>query len=121
MMGLGAVIRERVLRLEPKFQACAKSAPITLPPDLQRRKYEPGHEASAMECRSAGLKAVVFQDSFGPALVPYLSEHFSRSAYIWDYPNHMVMNAAITSEHPDIVIEERVERHLKPMLPDFKE
>jgi len=120
MMGLRAVMGERVLRLEPKFQPCAQPAAITLRPDLQGPKYEPGHEAYAKECSTARLKAVVFQDSMGTALVPYLSEHFRRTAYIWDYPNRIVMNAAIVSEHPDIVIEERVERHLKPMLPDFK-
>jgi alginate O-acetyltransferase complex protein AlgJ len=120
MMGLRAVIRERVLRLEPKFPPCARPAAMTLRPDLPWPKYEPGHEAFARECSTATLKAVVFQDSFGTALVPYLSEHFRRTAFIWDYPNRIVMNAAIVSEHPDIVIEERVERHLKPMLPDFK-
>jgi len=120
MMGLRAVMGERLLRLEPKFQPCAQSAAITLRPDLQWPKYEPGHEAYAKECGTARLKAVVFQDSMGTALVPYLSEHFRRTAYIWDYPNRIVMNAATVSEHPDIVIEERVERHLKPMLPDFK-
>jgi hypothetical protein len=120
MMGLRALIREPVLRLEPKFQPCAQPAAITLRPDLPWPKYEPGHEAYAKECSTARLKAVVFQDSMGTALVPYLSEHFRRTAYIWDYPNRIVMNAATVSERPDIVIEERVERHLKPMLPDFK-
>lgn len=60
---------------------------------------------------------MVFQDSFGTALVPYLSEHFRRTAYIWDYPNRIVMTAATISEHPDIVIEERVERHLSHCCP----
>jgi hypothetical protein len=120
MMGLRTVIRERVLGLEPKFQRCAQPAEITLRPDLQWPTYGPGHEAYARKCGTAELKAVVFQDSFGTALVPYLSEHFRRTSYIWDYPNRVVMNAAIVNENPDIVIEERVERHLKPMLPDFK-
>ena len=120
MMGLRSVIRERLLRLEPMFQPCAQPAAITLSPDLQWPKYEPGHEPLAMECSTARWKAVVFRDSFGTALVPYLSEPFRRTAFIWDYPNRIVMNAAIVSEHPDIVIEERVERHLKPLLPDFK-
>jgi alginate O-acetyltransferase complex protein AlgJ len=121
MMGLRAVIHERILKLVPLFQACAQQAAISLPPDFQGPNQEPGHEPFAMECSTAVLKAVVFRDSFGTALVPYLSENFRRTAYIWDYPNRIVLNTAIESEHPDIVIEERVERHLKPFLPEFKE
>jgi alginate O-acetyltransferase complex protein AlgJ len=121
MMGLRAVIGERILRLEPTFQLCAEPAAITLPPDFQGPNHEPGHGPFAMQCSTGKLKAVVFRDSFGTALVPYLAESFKRTAFIWHYPNRTVMNATIASERPDIVIEERVERHLKPLLPDFKE
>lgn len=120
MMGLRSVIRERILRLETTFVPCAKAAGTTLSADFQGPNHEPGHGPLAMECSSASLKAVVFRDSFGTALVPYLSEDFRRTVFIWHYPNRAVMTATIASEHPDIVIEERVERHLKPLLPDFK-
>jgi alginate O-acetyltransferase complex protein AlgJ len=30
-------------------------------------------------------RAVVFRDSFSTAMIPYLSEHFSRSVYYWDF------------------------------------
>jgi alginate O-acetyltransferase complex protein AlgJ len=53
--------------------------------------------------------AVVFRDSFANALVPYLSENFSRVVYVWAGdidPN------AIDSEKPDIVIHEIAERFL---------
>jgi hypothetical protein len=54
-------------------------------------------------------RAVVFRDSFGTRLVPYLSEHFSRVVYLWqnDFDADVVLK-----EHPDVVIEEIAGRHL---------
>jgi alginate O-acetyltransferase complex protein AlgJ len=54
-------------------------------------------------------RALIFRDSFGSRLVPYLSEHFSRAVYLWqnDFDADAVMK-----EHPDVVIQEIVGRHL---------
>ena len=54
-------------------------------------------------------RAVIFRDSFASRLVPFLSEHFSRAVYLWqnDFDADVV-----GSEHPDIVIQEIVGRHL---------
>lgn len=55
------------------------------------------------------FKLLMFRDSFTTALVPYLSENFRNSLYIWD--NHF--NADIIKrEKPDIVVLEVVERSL---------
>jgi hypothetical protein len=53
-------------------------------------------------------RAIVFRDSFGARLIPYLSEHFSRVAYYWQ--NEFDFDA-IEAEHPDMVIQEFVARH----------
>lgn len=65
--------------------------------------------------------AMVFRDSFGARLIPYLSEHFRRVAYYWqnelDYED-------IERQRPDIVIQEFVARHFftygpyPPMIPE---
>jgi hypothetical protein len=54
-------------------------------------------------------RAVVFRDSFASRLVPFLSEHFSRAVYLWqnDFDPEIV-----DAEHPDLVIQEIVGRHL---------
>ncbi len=54
-------------------------------------------------------KLVMFRDSFSMALVPYLSENFSRSIYIW---KPQIDFSVIEREKPDIVIFEIVERYL---------
>jgi hypothetical protein len=54
-------------------------------------------------------RLVVFRDSFASRLIPYLSEHFSRSVYLWqnDFEPEVIQQ-----EHPHIVIQEIVARHL---------
>jgi hypothetical protein len=54
-------------------------------------------------------RAVVFHDSFASALMPFLSEHFSRAVYLWQYN---VDPDLIDIEQPDIVIQELVGRRL---------
>jgi hypothetical protein len=56
-----------------------------------------------------GVRAVMFRDSFASRLIPYLSEHFSRILYQWqnDFDPELVRR-----EHPDVVIQEMVGRHL---------
>jgi hypothetical protein len=59
-------------------------------------------------------RAVIFRDSFVSRLVPFLSEHFSRAVYLWqnDFDATEVLK-----EHPDVVIQEIVGRHLYNFIP----
>ena len=59
-------------------------------------------------------RAVIFRDSFGSALIPFLSEHFSRAVYLWQ---HNVDPGVIGTERPDVVIQELVGRRLSTLTP----
>jgi hypothetical protein len=59
-------------------------------------------------------RLVMFRDSFASALIPFLSEHFSRAVYLWQYNFDP---AVVESEHPDVVIEEWVGRKLNVQWP----
>ncbi|RJQ56226.1 MAG: hypothetical protein C4526_02215 [Nitrospiraceae bacterium] len=63
-------------------------------------------------CKDADLKAVVFRDSFFIALQPFISEYFRRITYISDEISYTELEKYVTSEKPDIVLEEWVERKL---------
>ncbi len=54
-------------------------------------------------------RAVIFHDSFAVSLAPYLAEHFSHATWVWRarFDGPLVLEV-----RPDVVIEERVERHL---------
>jgi len=58
-------------------------------------------------------KLVMFRDSFADGLIPYLSENFSRSVYVW---KPKVDLQVIEQEKPDIVIFEVAERYLGSLL-----
>jgi hypothetical protein len=58
--------------------------------------------------------AVVFQDSFGEALRPFLSEHFRRTFHSWQVLFDPVV---VEQERPSVVIQEMVERSLMEDFP----
>jgi hypothetical protein len=109
MMGLKRVLREQALVLVPTH------------PRRARVVEPPGAEPTAEEGRliteitgSSLPTAVIFRDSFASRLVPFLSEHFRRAVYLWqnDFDPQV-----IEQEHPDIVIQEIVGRHLYGFTP----
>jgi len=61
-------------------------------------------------------RALIIRDSFSHEVIPFLSEHFSRSVYAWPFPTDAVKvrpfgKDMIEREKPDIVIDEFVERY----------
>jgi hypothetical protein len=63
-------------------------------------------------------KLLMFPDSFGVSLLPYLSESFSDSLYIWYTPPGVDLSI-IEKERPQIVILELVERNLQYLSKPF--
>jgi hypothetical protein len=106
--------------LEPQVQSHLKpglaaatfgdGAPIT----FERTDVHQRHE---LETRSAGgeiASATIVRDSFGEALLPYLSRHFQKARWLWtdDFPAR-----AIEEQHPAVVVHELVERKLMQLEP----
>jgi hypothetical protein len=60
--------------------------------------------------------AVMVRDSFAQQLHPYLSEHFQRIVYIWDWELRFYI-PVIEKERPWIVIDEMAERSLLNPVP----
>jgi alginate O-acetyltransferase complex protein AlgJ len=118
MMGLRENFHEIEIQLYPK-EKCARPVDLKLNSEFKWPKYPQWHEAKFFECKKEKLKAVVFQDSFGRTLSNYIPENFKETTFIWDYPTYSVIEAAVKQFKPDVIIEERVERHIKPMIPNF--
>lgn len=104
MLGLERSISEIELRLTPTHPRRA-------------RILEPGGDVTHVEVPrlvsvvdDASLpRAVVYRDSFGSALVPFLAEHFQRMVTLWEYD---VVPATIREEQPQVVIQQWVDRRL---------
>ena len=102
MLGLTEVLSEEDLLLVPKRPATAR---ILEPQNPNQRL---AHARIVTEA-PRGPRAVVFMDSFGPGLVPFLSEDFSRVVYLWQGNVDLQI---VQQERPQVVIQEWVGRAL---------
>ena len=109
MLGLKRFLREERLMLVP------------IRPRLARVVEPPGADPAADVGRlvteipgSTLPRAVIFRDSYTSALVPFLSEHFSRAVYLWQDDFDA---SAVVTERPAVVIQEIVGRHLYTFIP----
>ena len=108
-MGLKRVLREQDLLLVPRRPRLARVVePSGGQPDDEVGRLVTGIPGSTLP------RAVILRDSFASQLAPFLSEHFSRAVYLWqnDFDAEVVER-----EHPDIVIQEIVGRHLYNFVP----
>jgi alginate O-acetyltransferase complex protein AlgJ len=109
MIGLKRSLREERLLLKPLVPRQARV--------IEPAGAEPNAEVGRLVTEIPGStlpRAVVFRDSFTSALATFLSEHFSRVVYLWqdDFDANEVL-----AEHPDVVIQEIVGRHLYTFIP----
>lgn len=119
MVKLPDLIPEEDRQLQPKFTRRAKIVDIDRPDPT----WNVGRVA--LEVDDGNLpRLVMFRDSFGSALVPFLAEHFSRSLFLWQYDFDP---ATIEREKPDVVIWLMTSRRLQwyepvnPALPPLPE
>jgi alginate O-acetyltransferase complex protein AlgJ len=108
MIGLTQVLDEDDLVLVRRRPATAR---ILEPQNPNRRLM---HARIVTEAPHRGPRAVVFMDSFGAGLVPFLSEDFSRVVYLWQTN---VDPRVVLEERPQVVIHEWVGRRLSTLLP----
>lgn len=109
MMGLKRVLREDDLLLIPQRP---RQARVVEPAGAQ-----PTDEEGRLVTEIPGStlpRAVILRDSFTSRLVPFLSEHFSRAVYLWQNDFDAT---AVEAEHPDVVIQQVVGRHLYNFIP----
>jgi len=109
MLGLAGAMTEVDLQLVPRV---ARRARVVEPARPDARLMDP---RIVTEQDAPGRpRAVVFRDSFGSALIPFLSEEFSRAVYLWQYN---VDPDVVMAERPDVVIQEWVGRRLSTLPP----
>jgi hypothetical protein len=109
MMGLTRVLGEDDLLLTPK----GGHHYVVVEP--KGNIAEAGEAVIVTEIPGSTLpRAVVFRDSFMSAMAPFFSEHFSRVVYLWR--NDFAVDE-IEKEHPDVVLQEIVGRHVQWFVP----
>lgn len=110
MLSLQSVLKEQVPKLLPVKPLQAKDATVSFADVTE----SPSKKARAKEV--AGIRApkiLVFRDSFMSTIIPFMSEDFSRSVYVWSYG---IEPDIVSAEKPDVVVLELVERYLASVL-----
>lgn len=82
---------------------------------IKSEKNERMTDPFTMTKEGEGLpRVVIFRDSFFAALIPFFTEHFSVSRYIWSRWNSQTpMEEIVAKYQPQVVIEEVLERYIK--------
>lgn len=103
MLGLREQLHETWIELQP-----------LVPEPLQREPWPPGAPADAPDYSTrrpgAGPGLLLFCDSFGKAMKPFLSGACARATYL--SLGKGFDQAAVEALHPDLVVQEFVERRL---------
>ena len=69
---------------------------------------------TVMDCPAApsSLKVLLFGDSFGANMMPFFGAGFAHVRMSARFPTFGDLKRYVEAEHPDMVVEERVERYL---------
>jgi alginate O-acetyltransferase complex protein AlgJ len=116
MLNLSSQMKETVTKLRKPLPLCEAKI-------VEKNPDNPSRSAFSTDCMPNAPKALIFRDSFFEALQPYISQYFAKTFYVWKYADFNQLEKYLEYNHPDIVIEERVERSLKnvPTLPTFQD
>lgn len=109
MLGLNFSMEERELRLSPVTPRRAR----IIEPTGDVKPFAVPRVVTVVDDPHLP-RAVVYRDSFGSALVPFLAEHFQRMVTLWEYD---VVPATIREEQPQVVIQQWVGRRLYNRAP----
>jgi alginate O-acetyltransferase complex protein AlgJ len=104
-LNVNGLLSDTGIQLTPRGNFSA--APVPMPADYMSGT---GRDTVGFQVPNPDLPVLVmFRDSFAGSLIPYLSESFSKSLYIFSFK---IDSSVIAKEKPAIVIYEISERYL---------
>ena len=106
MLNISYFLKEMVPELRQPLPICDQHIVEMHPEDQMKATF-------FTDCRTDSPRVLIFRDSFFTALQPYISQHFAKTVYVWEWPDLNLIKKYQQSNQPNIVIEARVERHLK--------
>ncbi len=102
-------VLEKRVTLIPKTPFTYKDIEEKKIPIPKNYKKSPSDYEKRYTTKNKKLKVLIFRDSYGSAFLPFISETFGETLFIWA---HHFNEQLIEQEKPDIVIHEIVERNL---------
>lgn len=109
-LAMAGYLREPSIELKQPIASCVTTHGIPADADLRIRN----ESAFSTECDRAGVRLLMFRDSFALEIMPYLSESFAYVHYFPASPVPLSVIEQMVAEHqPDVVIEQRASRWLR--------
>lgn len=109
-------VNDLLTRVTPMLVPATKPKSERLPPDSYHGsaffKFQPVIDQVADTTKP---RLLMWRDSFAVYMIPHLSEHFSRSVYIW---TPIFLHEIVQQEHPDVVVQEIMELFLNDLERD---
>lgn len=118
LLGASIPMEELNIILVPKFQRLAQHGEEQNYPAPEKFPYPKQYEVVRTVPNSNQPRLLMIRDSFGAAVLPILSEHFSKSVYIFDSWTYSLNEPIVEQEQPDIYIHMVLETHLINMVQD---
>ncbi len=105
MMGIYDEVNEIKITCEPTFIQKSKNGEKSNYPVMRGFPYTTEYELVYTTSNDSLPKMLMIRDSFGKTIIPFLSEHFSKSVYIFDGWHHGFNEDIVLNEKPDIFIQ----------------
>jgi len=96
----------------PTQSITIKECPYPIPGEFEKESYFHGYYTNDTELP----KILVFHDSFGNKLMPYMKNSFSRTVFILDKWQYRLNEHIVESEKPDIYITLTLESLLQSLM-----
>jgi len=105
LIGMGNILPNNEWLMIPKNGKTFYDGKVT-----EYISYNSPYKAVYQETADTSMPtALIFRDSYANMLVPFISENFSRSVFLW---TNVVLKEAVKKENPDVIILEVVEDKL---------
>jgi hypothetical protein len=102
MLALQDILKEEYIELVPKQKRKA-----------QISRHAENHITSQADAQCPGPSIVIYRDSFGTNLIPFLSEHYCKASYHWTWN---VNQAELIKDKPQFLVVISVERYADDAL-----
>ena len=109
MMGIYDGVYEDKIMCEPTFKRKSKKGEKYNYPVVHGFPYTSQYEIVYTVNNNNLPNMLMIRDSFGAPLIPFLSEHFNKSVFIFDGWHHWLNEDIVFNEKPDIYIQVVVE------------
>jgi hypothetical protein len=120
ILGIYHNIYENKVNVTPKFETLSSKGKKQGYPVMKWFSFKKQYEQVYSVNNDSLPKLLLIRDSFGKTVIPFLSEHFNKSVYIFDGWHHGLNEKITRSEKPDIFIQLILESHLPNLVNNSK-